>query len=527
MRTKIFTLLVLSVSLTVISCKETKTETNTNVIHRGIQGEPTTIDPNLVSGTWEADIDKDLFLGLLTDAADGSPIPGAAVSWSISENGKEYTFQLRKDAKWSDGELVTAEDFVYSFRRILNPETASKYASILYPVKNARAINAGELKDFDQLGIEAIEPYVLKITLENPAPFFLALLKHQAAFPIPKHVVEKYGKDWAKPGNMVSNGAFHLQEWQSQSFIKAVKNKYFYDADNVKIDEVYYYPAEDRSAALKRFRAGEFDMNSDFPTDQYQWLKKNMPKETIVAPYVGIQYYSINYRLEKFQDKRVRKALSLAVDREILANKVLATGQVPAYSFVAPLESYTPAQLDFKTMPMEGRVQEAQRLLSQAGYSPDNPLKLQIRYNTGEDDKKTAVAIASMWNKVGIEAELLNAEVSVHYNELRVGKFEVGRARWIADYPDAQNFLMLLEYPNEFNYGAFHSKDYNALMAKANKTVDLEERAKIMQAAEQLLLDDYALIPLYHYVSKNLVSTKIKGWKPNSEDWHLTRWMSK
>lgn len=527
-RIKIVFVLAMGLFALTTSCKESTTPTSAkNVIHRGIQGEPATLDPNLSTGTWEADVQKDLFMGLTTDAVNAEVIPGAAESWDIDKSGRVYTFKLRRKSLWSDGEPVTAEDFVFSLRRTTDPKTASWYASILYPIKNARALNSGEMKDLTKLGVKALDTYTLEITLEEPAPYFLALLKHQTAYPIPKHVVEKYGKNWAKPGTIVSNGAFKLEEWQSQTYLKAVKNDFFYDSKNVKIDEVYYYPLEDRSAALKRFRAGEIDMNPDFPLEQYQWLKKNMPDETIVTPYIGTQYYSINYRLKKFQDIRVRKALSLAADREVLTEKVLGTGQIPAYSFVAPLENYKQAKLSFKNIPMEQRIEQAKELLKEAGYSAENPLKVQIRYNTGENDKKVAVAIASMWKAIGVESELLNAEVAVHYKELRVGQFEIGRARWVADYPDAQNFLMLLEYPNEFNYGAFNNKEYNELMIKAAKTVDLEERASILQQAEQVMLNDFAVIPLFHYVSKNLVSKKLKGWKANSENWHLTRWMSK
>lgn len=521
---------VLATVLLTISCKGKKSEKsvdNSRVIHRGIQGEPKTLDPNLITGTWEADVDKDLFLGLMTDAIDASPMLGAAKGWDVSQDGKTYVFTLRQDSKWSDGTPVTAHDFVFSYQRTVNPETASQYASILYPIKNAKAINNAKIKDLNQLGAKALDDFTLEITLENPTPFFLALLTHQSAYPVPKHVVEKFGKSWSKPENIVSNGAFKLVEWQSQSYLKAVKNEYFYDADKVKVDEVYYYPLEDRSAALKRFRAGEIDFNSDFPIEQYQWLKTNMPKETVVSPYLGVQYYSINYRLKKFQDKRVRKALSLAVNREVIAEKVLAAGQLPAYSFVPPLNGYQSATLEFKNSKMEERVAEAKKLLADAGYSGENPLKVQIRYNTGENDKKVAVAVASMWKEIGVESELFNAEVTVHYDELREGQFEVGRARWIADYPDAQNFLMLLEYPSEFNYGAFNNNEYNALMEKAAQTVDLEKRGKVMQQAEQLMLDEYAIIPIFYYVSKNLVSTKLKGWVGNSTNWHLTRWLSK
>lgn len=496
-------------------------------IHRGTSGEPASLDPHKVSGTWENDIVGDLFTGLLAYAADGSSIPGAATSWDINEDGTVYTFKLRKDGVWSDGKPVTSEDFVFAFKRILDPMLAAKYANILYPVKNAQALNTGKMKDMDKLGVKAIDPYTFEVTLEAPTPYFLAQLKHYTAYPVPKHIVEKYGNEWAKPGNLVSNGPFKLEEWKSQTHVKAVKNDKFYDAKDVKVDEVYYYPTEDRSAALKRFRAGELDMNSDFPAEQFKWLKKNLPDETIIAPYIGIYYYPINFRLKKFQDKRVREALSLAINREILVDKVLTTGEIAAYSFVPELSGYEIAELNFKSMPMKDRVARAKKLLSEAGYSKDKPLTIKLSYNTSENHKKVAIAVAAMWKQIGIKTELSNSEVAVHYESLRTGDFEVGRAGWIADYPDAQNFLFLLEWPNPNNYNGWDNKEYNGLMAKAAKTVDLKERAKIMHQAERLMLDEFATIPIHYYVSKYLVSKKVKGWVANSEDIHRTRWMSK
>ncbi len=496
-------------------------------IHLGTGGEPASLDPHKMSGTWENMVGGDLFMGLIQYAPDASSLPGMATSWKVSKDGLVYTFDLRKDAVWSDGVALTSEDFVFAYRRIINPSTAAKYANLLYTIKNAKALNTGKMKDLTKLGVKALDKHTLQITLEYPAPYFLGQLKHYTAYPLPKHIVEKYGKDWSKPEHIVSNGAFKLVEWKSQSHIKAVKNPKFFDADKVKVDEVYYYPTEDRSSALKRFRAGELDFNDDFPTEQYKWLKKNMPNEAVVSPYIGIYHYPINMRLKKFQDKRVREALSLAINREILVDKILTTGEVAAYSFAPKLADYTPATSNYKSMSMKDRVKKAKKLMSEAGYTKSNPLTIELSYNTSENHKKVAVAVAAMWKMIGIKTKLSNAEVAVHYNNLEEGKFEVGRAGWIADYPDAQNFLFLLEYPNTMNYGAWDNKEFNALMKEANHTADLKKRAKIMQKAEQLALDEFVTIPIYYYVSKGLVSKKLKGWKENSENIHRTRWLSK
>ncbi len=496
-------------------------------VHVGIGGEPASLDPHKISGTWENNVAGDLFTGLVQYAADSSSIPGMATDWNVSEDGTVYTFNLRKDAVWSDGTPLTSEDFVFAYKRIIDPKTAAKYANLMYTIKNAKALNTGKMKDLNKLGVKALDKHTLQITLEYPAPYFLAQLKHYTAYPLPKHIVEKYGNDWSKPTNIVSNGPFTLAEWKSQSHIKSVKNPKFFDADKVKIDEVYYYPTEDRSAALKRFRAGELDWNDDFPTEQYKWLKENLKGEFFVSPYIGIYHYPINMRLKKFQDKRVREALSLAVNREILVDRILTTGEVPAYGFSPSMAEYTHANLNFKDMKMKDRIARAKKLLKEAGYSKDKPLTIKLSYNTSENHKKVAVAVAAMWKAIGVKTELSNAEVAVHYNNLEEGNFEVGRAGWVADYPDAQNFLFLLEYPNVMNYGAWNSKEFNALMKKANHTADLKKRAKIMQDAEQIALDEFVTIPLYYYVSKGLVSKKLKGWVPNSENVHRSRWLSK
>ena len=305
-----------------------------SVLHVGNMGEPASLDPHYVSGTWENRIVGDMFLGLTTEGPDGKTVPGAAESWTISPDGLVYTFKLRKHS-WSDGKPVTAEDFVFAMRRILNPETAAEYASLLYTVKNGEAVNTGKAKP-EELGVRAVDAGTLEITLEGPTPYFLDQLPHYTAYPVPKHVVEDLGKDWSKQGNIVSNGAYKLQEWVPNDHITLVKNAEFYAADSVSIDKVVLYPQEDRTAVQKRFRAGEIDVATDFASDQIDWLKANMPKETRIAPYLGIYYYPINTRKPPFDDKRVRQALSMAIDRDAIVDKVMKTGEIAAYSFVPP-----------------------------------------------------------------------------------------------------------------------------------------------------------------------------------------------
>jgi len=498
-----------------------------NALRIANMGEPDTLDPHNASGTWENRILGDMFLGLTTEAADGSVIPGAAETWTVSEDGTVYTFAIR-DHTWSDGTPVTADDFVFSLRRILDPQTAAKYASLLYPIKNAEAVNTGKAP-LENLSVRAVDDKTLEITLESPTPYFLAQLTHYTAWPVPKHAVEKHGTDWVKKENIASNGAYMLDEYLPNTHVKLVKNPKFYDAANVAIDTLYFYPGEDRAQALKRFRAGEVDVSTDFASDQIKWLLENMPDQTRIAPYLGIYYYVMNTEKEPFTDPRVRQALSMAIDRETIVDKVMKTGEVAAFSFVPPgTGNYgEPSYVNWKGMGADERVAKARDLLAEAGYGPDNPLKFTLRYNTSENHKRIAIAVSSMWKKLGVQAELFNSEVKVHYNDLQEGDFQIARAGWIADYDDPQNFLYLLETKTgPMNYGNFSNADFDGLMEEAARTTDLDKRADLLAQAERVAMDAQANIPIYYYVSKNLVSDRVDGWADNAKDIHRSRWLS-
>ena len=500
-----------------------------SVLRIANMGEPETLDPHHASGVWENRIIGDMFVGLTTEAADASVMPGAAERWDVSEDGITYTFTIR-DHLWSDGTPVTAGDFEFSLRRILAPETAAKYASILYPIKNAQALNGGDMTGMENLGVRAIDAKTLEITLESPTPYFVSQLTHYTAWPVPKHVVEALGNDWVKPGNMVSNGPFTLAEWTPNSQIRVVKNANFYDAANVALDEVIYYPGEDRAAAQQRFRAGEVDIATDFASDQIDWLRENLAAETRIAPYLGIYYYPFNAAKPPFDDARVRVALSMVVDRAAITDKVLRTGEVPAYSFVPPgTDNYGggPSYVTWKDTPYAERVEQAKTLLAEAGYGPNNPLEVTLRYNTSENHKKIAIAVSSMWKQIGVDTELYNSEVSVHYADLQAGNFQVARAGWIADYNDAQNFLFLLQQSTgPLNYGNYDNAEFEALMNQAARTIDLAARAKLLAQAEAIAMEEQATLPIYYYVSKNLIAPHVKGWIDNTKDVHRRRWMS-
>ena len=499
------------------------------VYHRGNTADPETLDQHKTSTVYEANILRDLYEGLVIYDAAAQLVPGVAESWELSDDGKTYTFHLRDDAKWSNGDPVTAGDFLYSFRRIMQPETGAKYANVLYPIAKAEKIHAGELPS-SELGVRTVDTRTLEIDLDAPTPYFLELLTHQTALPVHPPSVEALGADFVRPGNMVSNGAYVLAEFVPNAHIKLTKNPEFHDADQVRIDTVYYYPTEDRSAALRRFQAGELDSNNDAPVEQVAWMRENLGDQFRVAPYLGTYYYAVNTSKPPFDDPRVRRALSMVIDREFLAEEIWGGTMVAAYSFVPPgIANYgEPAYADYRTMGMIDREEAAAALLSEAGYGPDHPLKVEIRYNTAENHKNTALAIADMWQPLGVEVSLLNSDAATHFAVLRdKGDFDVARAGWIADYNDPQNFLFLVESDNGgFNYANYANPEYDALMDKAAAETDLDKRAELLFEAEKIFMRDLPFIPLLYYGSLSLVSHRLEGWQDNIQNIHATRWMA-
>ena len=412
----------------------------------GNVGDPGSLDPAQISASYEGRVVGDMFMGLVTEAADGSTVPGAAESWTIDDDGRTYSFKLRNH-NWSDGAPVTAEDFVFALRRVVDPKSAAPYASQLYPIQNAERLNSGVLEGMGHLGVRALDRRTLQITLERPTPYFLELLTSFATYPVPKHLIERLGEAWTKPGAIVGNGAFVVTRWIPQTEVVSLKNTEFYAVSNVKIDKIIYYADENHEALLKRFRAGEIDYAANFPSAENAWLQENLAQSIRISPELGVNYYAVNVRRAFLSDVRVRQALSMAVDREAITEKMLKTGEIPAYSFVPPGTSNygEPAHADWRDTPYDQRRAIAKRLMQDAGYGPDHPLRLTIRYNTSENYKMIAVAVQEMWSHINVEANLENSEVKVHYKMLEQGEFDIGRAGWTADYNDAQSFLLAFQ----------------------------------------------------------------------------------
>ncbi|MCR9085320.1 MAG: peptide ABC transporter substrate-binding protein [Rhodobacteraceae bacterium] len=495
---------------------------------RGNDGDPETLDQHKTSTVTEANVLRDLYEGLVVYDTEAQVIPGVAESWEVSEDGTIYTFTLRDTAKWSNGDPVTAGDFVFSFNRIMDPATGAKYANILYPIKGAEAINKGEE---GELGVTALDDRTLQITLERPTPYFLELLTHQTGLPLHPASVEAHGDAFVQPANMVSNGAYRLESFTPNDKIVVTKNPEFHGADEVAIEQVEFIPFEDLANCARRFEAGEVHSCSDIATEQIADLKARLGDQVRIAPYLGVYYYGVNTSREPFDDLRVRQAMSMVIDREFLAEEIWSGSMLPAYAWVPPgIGNYldTAPELAYATLPMLDREDEAIALMEEAGFGPDNPITVEISYNASENNKNTATAIANMWAPLGIETTFNVRDISAHYAMLRDDKIhDVARAGWIGDYSDPQNFLFLNRADNPgFNYGLYDNPEHDGLLDTAANTANLEERAKILAEVEAMILRDLPQIPLLFYSSRSLVSPKLSGWADNIQNAHPTRFMS-
>jgi oligopeptide transport system substrate-binding protein len=502
------------------------------VYNRGNDADPETLDVHKTSTVYEAHILRDLYEGLLIKNAKGEVVPGVAESHSLAADGVTYTFKLRADAKWSNGDAVKASDFVFSLRRIMDPETGAKYANILYPIKNAEKINKkAEGAKLADLGVSAPDERTVVITLEKATPYFLELLTHQTGLPVHPPTVAQHGTNFVRPGNMVSNGAYTLKEWVPNAHIRLEKNANFHDAKNVKIDVVMVQPHKDIAAAVRRFEAGELHSTTDIPADQVKQLRAKFGDQVKVAPYLGTYYLAVNTSKAPFNDIRVRQALSMAMDREFIAEQIWGGTMFPAYGFVPPgIGNYgAPAEADYKQASPIDREAKAKELLKAAGYGPGlKPIKVEIRYNTTDNNRATVVAIADQWKQIGVETSFINTDAKTHFAHLREGgDFDVARAGWIGDYSDPQNFLFLVQSDNKgFNYAKYNNPAYDSLMIKAAAETDLTKRAAILLEADKIMVRDLPYIPVLFYSTRQLVSSKIEGFNSNLSGVFPTRFLS-
>ena len=496
------------------------------IYHHGNGSEPQGIDPHIVTGVPEHHILISLCEGLTIpnpnpDDMNGY-MAGTAESWSVSEDGKEYIFNINKNARWSNGEPVTANDFVWSWKRILTASLGSQYPDMLYYLVGAYEYHNGLIDDFSEVGVKAIDQKTLKVNLKNPTPFFLGLLSHYSTWPVHKETVLKYGDiddrngEWTRPGNFVCNGPFQLKSWELNNKIVVEKNPYYYDASIVKLNEIHYYPVSNVMTEDRMFRAGQLHLTSTLPSQKCPIYIEENPNLRI-DPYMGTYFYRINTNHEALKDVRVRKALAYSIDRELLVNKVTKCGQIPAYSFTPPgSNGYEPkTQIPFDP-------ELAKSLLEDAGYSDENPFpKLEILFNTNEDHRKIALAIQQMWQvNLGIEIELVNQDWKVYLNREMIGDFQISRAGWIGDYEDPNTFLDLMRPNRGNNKTGWENKEYDELVEKANTINNQSERYEMLYKAEEILIDNMPIIPLYTYVRSYQLSPDVKGFNPHILDHH-------
>ncbi len=516
--------------LALAACAPAQTQTSAcaagrKCLHFGNLAEPNSIDPQKITGVQEDNIVGNILMGLTTEDAHGEVIPGMATSWETSSDGLTWTFHLR-EAKWSDGMPVTADDFVFGLGRLLDPATTAEYGYLLYFIEGAQAVNEGKTP-LTALGVRALDARTLQIKLNHPAPYLLQLAKHQTMYPAPRHVVEKYGDSWTNE-HYVSNGPYTVQSWRLGDRLHASKNPYFYDAKNVCIDDIYFYPTNDSIAAERRIKRGELDWNNDIQSNRIARLRADIPAYVRTHTYLGTMYVAFNASVPAFKDLRVRTALSMAIDRDFITQKLLRGGQVSAFTFTPPgLANYAPvAAPAWAAWPYARRQAEARRLLSEAGYGPGNPLKIEITQRNTADPMLLMPAVQADWAEIGVQAALFPQESQIAYQSYRTRDFQVAEAGWIADYNDPKSFLDLMQSSTgAMNYGDYRSPAYDALLAQADKEPDAGERAAIMVRAEAVMLADVPVAPIYFYQAKNLVNPRITGFADNIVDKHRVRWM--
>lgn len=487
---------------------------DTEILRRGIGGEPASLDPGLALDSFSFEVIRDLYEGLTTESPTGEVQPGVAASWSISPTGTQYTFKLRNNAKWSNGKIIRAQDFVSAWRRVVDPKHASPVADLLRPIAHAAEIISGRLSP-TLLGVYATQDDTLVVQLEQPAPYFLQILTHSATFPI-------YSEESAaahSAQNWVSNGPYVLSSWTPGSSLKLTKNPQYWDRDEVRIDRVEYLPIADDNSELRQYRAGQLDVTQSVPSSALPLVRTEYSSELLVAPFLGTVYYAINLHSRTFSSNiKLRQALAMAIDRRALEGTILIFGQIPAYGFVPPgTWNYEPQSWQWKSLSDPERIAQARGLYGAAGYSYSKPLHLRLLYNESPAIKKITIAIASMWREtLGIETELIDEEYRVFLDSRKDRtRWDIVRLGWVADYNDAGNFLDIFRSGSPNNDAGYANTDFDTLLSTAAATPDSSYRKGVLEQAESLMLSEYPVMPIYFYSSKRLIKPYVKGARTN------------
>ncbi|WP_406911746.1 ABC transporter substrate-binding protein [Klebsiella aerogenes] len=487
--------------------------------------EPASLDPHKVESDVEFNIISDLFEGLVSVSPQGEIQPRLALKWENKDN-LIWTFHLRPGITWSDGSAITAQDIVWSWQRLVTPTTASPYAS--YPgnmhIVNARDISEGKQPP-ETLGVKALDDTTLQVTLNQPNAAFLAMLAHPSLVPIDKVLVERFGDKWTKPEHIVTSGPYTLSKWVVNERIVAQRNPKYWDNEHTVINKVTYLPITSEAADVNRYKAGEIDIVYTVPVNQFALLKKTMGSQLNVAPQLATYYYELNTTKPPFNDPRVRRALNMGLDKDIIADKVMGQGQRPAWLISQPdIGGVTLKQPDYASWPRDKRIAEAKKLLNEAGFNESHPLVFNLLYNTSETHQRIAIAASSMWKKnLGVEAKLQNQEWKTMLDTMHTHNFDAVRYAWIADYDDAASFLNNFRTGDSENTSQYSNPAYDKALHDAAKAADTAARGKFYQQAEDLLAEDVPAIPVYHYVRTHLVKPWVGGFEPDKLGYYYTK----
>jgi oligopeptide transport system substrate-binding protein len=503
------------------------------ILYQGNASEPQDLDPQIITGVSESHIMQALFEGLVSqDPKDLHPIPGVAERWDISPDGRTYTFHLRKDAKWSNGEPVTSEDFVRSYERILSPKLAAQYAEMFYvhaEVVNAREFYEGKITDFKQVGFQEPDPQTLIVNLKHACGHFLAILNHQSWYPVHIPTVLKFGKldqkstPWTRPGNLVGNGPFRLKSWEVQQKVVVEKSPTYWDAANVRLKEIHYLPIENLDTEEHDFRSGQLHVTYDLPQGKIDTYRKQNPQFLRIDPYLGIYFYRLNVTHPALKDKRVRRALAMSIDRAAIVKNISRGGQQPASNFTPP----DPAGGYVSRASIPYDVEGARKLLVEAGFPEGKGLApIELLINTSQNHQQIAEAIQQMWRvNLGIETRIVNQEWKVYLDTQIKLDYCVSRSGWIGDYNDPFTFLGIMTADGGNNNTGFKNADYDRLIGQAAATVNPAERMEFFQQAEAILLDEAPVAPIYFYTRIYLKQPSVKGWYPNILDVHMPKFI--
>jgi oligopeptide transport system substrate-binding protein len=488
----------------------------------GNGAEPAGLDPQVEIGEPEHDIMITLFEGLVDpDPRDSSPVPGVAERWDISADGKVYTFHLRKNARWSNGDPVTARDFLESYHRVLLPSLGAQYSYMFYPVTNAQAFNEGKITNYDEVGFKAPDDYTFVVTLSAPTPWLLAMMVHNTWYPVPIATVKKYGalddptNPWIKPGHIVGNGPFMLKEWKMNSHILVVRNPFYWGAKDVRLNSIYFDPEENYDTAERMFRSGQLHTDQQAPPSKVAFYRKYKPGLLNDYPLLSTYYYRFNVTKPPLNDKRVRKALAMSIDRRAICETVARAGEQPIFCLTPPNTAGYTAKAQLKEDPAAAR-----QLLAEAGF-PDgkNFPTIEVLFNTGASHKPIAEALQQMWKKnLNINIVLHNEEWKVYLDSTQNMDYSIARAGWGADYDDPSSFLELSITGGGNNQTGWGNPEYDRLVEVVAHTQDQAARYDAYQKAEAILMDEMPIMPIYVYTRPRLIVPDVKNWAPNPLD---------